>query len=60
MKRMHIKYYTAQNAAPHQPDHGYFMYIIYVLIKNGCYPIPTAARIAAIKLSVKTEVKKSP
>lgn len=56
---MHIKY-TAQNAAPHQPDHGYFMYIIYVLIKNGCYPIPTAARIEAIKLSVKTEVKKSP
>lgn len=36
------------------PAPEYFMYIVCILIKNGCYSIPTTARIKAIKVSVKT------
>lgn len=46
--------YGVYNAFPRQP--GPWIFYVYCVHshKNGCYSIPTTARIKAIKVSVKT------
>lgn len=57
---MNVKY-TVPNAVPQQPAHWIFyvyrMHSQKKKKKNHCYPIPTTARIKAIKLSVKNRGK---